>query len=70
MAAAVLSAVTRRLEHDGRLWPGGESRFLAPAADGGFEDRGTPLLERPPVVKLGRTTTDLRELPDVEAETV
>lgn len=59
MAAAVLAAVTRRLERDGRLEPGQDDGFLAPVAGGGFAERGAALLERPPVVKLGRLTRDL-----------
>lgn len=51
MASAVLSGITSRMEQDGRLAGAGEPAFLAPTGDG-FAERGTPLLERPPVASL------------------
>lgn len=64
MAAAVLSAVTSRLEADGRLRASADAGFLAPAPGGGFDQRGVPFLERPPVVTLGRLAAG-RNVPDV-----
>jgi glucosyl-3-phosphoglycerate synthase len=52
MAAAVLAGVVSRLERDGRLEPSVDPGFLAPAPDGTFTERGTPLLERPPMAEL------------------
>jgi len=51
MAAAVLQAVTSRLERDGRLAPAGAAGYLAPAADG-LELREVELIERPPLAAL------------------
>jgi glucosyl-3-phosphoglycerate synthase len=53
MAAAVLSAITRKLEEDGRLEAAPAPVFLAPASSGhGFDEREIPLCERPPVASL------------------
>jgi glucosyl-3-phosphoglycerate synthase len=51
MASAVLSGITSRMEQDGRLAAAGEATFLAPA-EHGFEERGMPILERPPAASL------------------
>ena len=51
MASAVLSGITSRMEQDGRLAAAGEATFLAPTGRG-FEERGTPILERPPAASL------------------
>ena len=58
MAAQVLAGVASRLEADGRLRPGPDPGFLAPRADGTFEERGVPFVERPPARTLGRTTAE------------
>jgi glucosyl-3-phosphoglycerate synthase len=54
MAAAVLAAVVHRLERDGRLAASEDQGFLAPGADGGFAERGTSFVERPPAARLHR----------------
>lgn len=62
MAAAVMGAIMRKLEEDGRLDGAGDQHFLAPAPDGhGFEERGVPFCERPPAqaVSARRTSTDV-----------
>jgi len=59
MAAAVLSGIVSRLERDGRLEPSVDPGFLAPLPGGGFEQRGTPLVERPPM--RDQTHTSERE---------
>jgi glucosyl-3-phosphoglycerate synthase len=52
MAAAVLGAVARKLEEDGRLAPS-ESALLAPAAEG-LQEHEVAFLERPPASTLAR----------------
>jgi glucosyl-3-phosphoglycerate synthase len=52
MAASVLGGLARKLEEDGRLEPSSSWDFLAPKPGGGFEQRGMPFHERPPVASL------------------
>jgi glucosyl-3-phosphoglycerate synthase len=52
MAASVLGGIARKLEEDGRLEPSSSAEFLAPQPGGGFEQRGVPFFERPPVASL------------------
>ena len=52
MAAAVLAAVTTRLERDGRLTPTGDEGLLVPLPGGELVDRAPALLERPPMASL------------------
>jgi glucosyl-3-phosphoglycerate synthase len=52
MAAAVLAAVTTRLERDGRLEATGEGGFLAPLRGGGLAEHEMPVVERPPFASL------------------
>ena len=53
MAAAVLAAIVRRIEEDGRLDGAGDPGFLAPAPDGhGLVERGARYCERPPAANL------------------
>ena len=54
MASAVMSAVVHRLEGDGLLTRSEDPGFLAPSVDGGFVERGTAFVERPPVTRLHR----------------
>jgi len=54
MASAVTSAIVHRLERDGRLARSDDPGFLAPSVDGGFLERGTAFVERPPVTGLQR----------------
>ena len=52
MASAVLAGITSRMERDGRLEPSVDPGFLSPDAGGGFSERGSPLVERPPMASL------------------
>lgn len=51
MASAVMGGVLRKLEQDGRLDASADPGFLAPTGEG-FEERGVPFVERPPVASL------------------
>ena len=55
MAAAVLAGIVSRMERDGRLEPSVDPGYLAPLAGGAFEERGAPLVERPPMASVLRT---------------
>jgi glucosyl-3-phosphoglycerate synthase len=63
MAAAVLSAIARRLVDSGRLAAAGTDAFLAPQPGGGFADPGLGVVERPParqpVARALRTSIDV-----------
>lgn len=58
MAYSVLSAVTRRLEQDGRLKQSSQDSYLV-ADGGGFLSREVELLERPPLNSLGEGVAHL-----------
>jgi glucosyl-3-phosphoglycerate synthase len=64
MAAAVLAAVTERLERDGRLLPGSAEAFLlmdgADAADDLGRWESAPLLSRPPFRSLPQNLSGLQ----------
>jgi glucosyl-3-phosphoglycerate synthase len=64
MASAVMSAVVHRLERDGRLARSDDPGFLSPSLDGGFRERGTAFIERPPAARLNRLRAG-RDVPEV-----